>query len=309
MGAPYDLAPEYRSLPGFTLPANRWLVRGLNALLRLERQRFHFGDDVAVRTHTIASAGGAHVPVLEIAPRSLEGVGPALIDFHGGAFCLTYASAHLKTAQRCAQETGSRVFLTDYRLSIDAPFPAAFDDCFATLAWVHERAKALSVDRERVALIGDSAGGALAAGVAQKAVDVGGLPLCGQVLIYPVTDHRTESESAQAFTDTPLWRTASNRNMWRLYLPGAGPTPPAYAAPLHRERFDGLPPARVEIAEFDPLRDEGRQYAEALEAAGVPTELAFVRGAVHGYDGFEGPVAEAVAKDRIAAIQRFFARP
>jgi acetyl esterase/lipase len=164
-----------------------------------------------------------------------------------------------------------------------------------------------------VALVGDSAGGALAAGVAQKSVDRGGPPVCAQVLIYPVTDHRTSTESALQFTDTPFWRTGSNRNMWKVYLRGSqwartggSAPPPPYAAPLHRERFAGLPPARVELAEFDPLRDEGRLYAEALEKAGVPVELRLIEGAIHGYDLVEdSPTAERVFTDRMQTIRRF----
>ena len=162
-----------------------------------------------------------------------------------------------------------------------------------------------------MALVGDSAGGALAAGVSQQALDRGENPVCAQILIYPVTDHETRTESARSFTDTPMWRTGSNLAMWKVYLRGSDPAAvPAYAAPLHRDSFAGLPPAFVEVAEFDPLRDEGIEYARALEAAGVATELREVKGGIHGYDLVEGsPTAEAVYKDRMAAIQRFFARP
>ena len=181
------------------------------------------------------------------------------------------------------------------RLSIANPFPAPFNDCYATLSWVHANAHDLGVDPERVALIGDSAGGALAAGVAQQALDRGENPVCAQILIYPVTDHETKTESALKFTDTPFWKTASNRNMWNVYLresehkkSGGSAPVPSYAAPLHRESFAGLPPAWVEVAEFDPMLDEGRLYAEALRGAGVPVEFREVKSAIHGFDLVEG---------------------
>ena len=105
--------------------------------------------------------------------------------------------------------------------------------------------------------------------------------------------------------------------MWKVYLrdsehmKSGGRTPvPPYAAPLHRESFAGLPPAWVEVAEFDPLRDEGRLYAEALDAVGVPVDVREAKGAIHGYDLVEdSPTAEAMFKDRMAAIQRFFGNP
>jgi len=315
MSKPYALAPEFASQPGFTLPSNRLLLRGLDLLLRLQRRKFRWSGDVDVRTHSVRGPDGHVTPVFEIAPKGLSGTAPALVDYHGGGFFLSHTALHLTAAERYALEGRCRVFFPEYRLSVDRPYPAGFDDCYATLGWVHGNAADLGVDPQRVALAGDSAGGALAAGVAQQALDRSEHPICAQILIYPVTDHETKTQSALAFDDTPFWRTASNRNMWKVYLRGSDfakgggrePVPP-YAAPLHRESFAGLPPARVEVAEFDPLRDEGRLYAEALADAGVPVELHEVKGAIHGYDLVESsPTAEVVFEERMKAIQRFFA--
>ncbi|MEE2678658.1 MAG: alpha/beta hydrolase [Myxococcota bacterium] len=315
MGEPYALAPEFVSQPKITMPSNRLLLRGINLLVRLQRRGFAWSDDVAVHTHRVPGADGNTVPVFEIAPKDLSGTAPALVDFHGGGFFFTYAGLHLTAAARYAVEGRCRVFFPDYRLSTRNPFPAPFDDCYATLTWIHANADRLGVDPQRVGLIGDSAGGALAAGVAQKALDRNENPICAQILIYPVTDHETKTESARKFTDTPFWKTASNRVMWSVYLRGSehlasgGRVPvPAYAAPLHREDFAGLPPAWIEVAEFDPLRDEGRDYAAALEASGVPVALHEVKGGIHGYDLVaDSPTAEAIFGERLAAIRRFFA--
>ena len=313
----YALAPEFVSQPRITMPSNGILLRGVNLLIRIQRRGFTWSDRVAVRTHSVRAEDGAATPVFEIVPKDLSGTAPALIDYHGGGFFFTYAGLHLAAAERYALEGRCRVFFPDYRLSIGHPFPAPFDDCYATLAWVHANAADLGVDPQRVAGIGDSAGGALAAGVAQKAADRNENPICAQILIYPVTDHETKTKSAREFTDTPLGKTASNRAMWKVYLRGTeyatsgGSTPVSpYAAPLHRENFAGLPPARVEVAEFDPLRDEGRQYADALQAAGVSVDLREAKGAIHGYDLVAGsPTAEAMFKERSAAIQRFLGDP
>jgi acetyl esterase len=313
----YDLAPEFASQPKLPVPSNRLVLRVFNLLIRLQRRGFRWSDRASVRTHSVSGADGNRTPVFEIAPRDLSGAAPALIDYHGGGFFFSHAALHLRAAERYAIEGRCRVFFPDYRLSINHPFPAAFDDCYATLSWVHANASELDVDPQRVAVIGDSAGGALAAGVAQKSLDRGENPLCGQVLIYPVTDHETKTESARKFTDTPLWKTSSNLAMWKVYLKGSehqrsgGSAPvPHYAAPLHRESFKGLPPAWVEVAEFDPLHDEGHQYADALAAAGVEVEMREAKGAIHGYDLVEdSPTAQAMFKERMAAIQRFFDTP
>jgi acetyl esterase/lipase len=286
LSSPYDLAPEFASQPRFTIPSNRLLLRGINLLLRLQRRSFAWSERVHVRTHAVRGDDGSVTPVLEIAAQDLGDAAPALVDYHGGGFFLSYAALHLGAAERYALEGRCRVFFPDYRLSVGH-------------------------------LVGDSAGGALAAGVAQKAVDRSENPVCAQILVYPVTDHETKTDSARRFTDTPFWKTASNRNMWKVYLrdseyarSGGSAPVPRYAAPLHRERFTGLPPAWVEVAEFDPLLDEGRQYAEALAAAGVPVELREVKGAIHGYDLVEkSPTAEAIFEERMSAIHRFFGTP
>ncbi len=167
MTEPYALAPEFASQPRITLPANRVLLRGFNLLMRLQRRRFKWSNQVDVRIHPVPGGDGTVTPVFEIAPKDLSGTAPSLIDYHGGGFFFTYSGSHLSAAARYAVEGRCRVFFPDYRLSTQHAFPAAFDDCYATLSWVHANAAELGVDPQRVAVLGDSAGGALAAGVAQ----------------------------------------------------------------------------------------------------------------------------------------------
>lgn len=315
MSRPYALAPEFASQRAVSLPSSRLALRLIDAVFRWQRRGVRWSDAVSVRRHRLPSAGGRPIELVEVSPRGAQGALPTLVDYHGGAFFLSTMRAHLEYADHYARELAARVFLPEYRLSLDHPFPAGFEDACATLDWVHANATSLGVDRERVVLIGDSAGGALAAGVAQRALDRGGPAIRAQVLIYPATDHESKTDSARSFTDTPGWTAGSNRTMWRLYLRetewarthGAA-APPAYAAPLHRTDFAGLPPAFVEVAEFDPLRDEGIAYARALEAAGVPTELRVIAGGIHGYDLVPGSAvaADALAK-RLDAIRRLIA--
>lgn len=315
----YALAPEFAGQKGFTLPTNRLVLRLIDAAFRFQRRGFPFGEAVEIRRHRVATTARVEIDVLEVAPRAARGPLPTLIDYHGGAFFLSAMRGHYAYAEHYARETGCRVFLPEYRLSLDHPFPAAFDDAYATLEWAHAHAASLGVDLERLLVLGDSAGGALAAGVAQRALDQGGPRIHAQILIYPVTDHESKTESARSFLDTPGWTGGSNRNMWQLYLRGttfseragsaSAAAPPRYAAPLHRADFAGLPPAFVEVAEFDPLRDEGIAYARALEAAGVPVELREIAGGIHGYDLNPGsPLAERVLAERLAAIRRYVAR-
>ena len=315
MALKYALAPEFAAQKGFTLPSNRLVLRLIDAVFRWQRRGFPWSDEVSVRTHRVKGSGRRPIDVLEVAPRNAGPATPTLIDYHGGAFFLSTMRGHLAYAEHYARGTGCRVFLPEYRLCLAHPFPAALEDAYTTLEWAHANAATLGVDRDRIVLIGDSAGGALAAGVAQRALDCRGPKVCAQILIYPVTDHESKTESARSFTDTPGWTSGSNRNMWKLYLRGTefdrtgGTTaPPPYAAPLQRADFAGLPPAFVEVAEFDPLRDEGIAYARALEQAGVPVELHVIQGGIHGYDLSEGsPTAARALPVRLEAIRRFFA--
>ena len=295
--------PAYRKLPVLTMPRARWLLRMLSGLLRLQRQFYRWRPEIETREHWVGGRSG--VRVLEVTPRTLPGAAPALVYFHGGAFFLTYGRMHLDCVQRYALEASCRMYLVDYRLSTAAPFPAPFDDCRAALAWVHANAATLGVDPARIAVMGDSAGGALAAGVAQQAHQAGGPPLRAQLLLYPVTDASCSTRSAREFGDTPLWNAASNRVMWDVYLRGSPrDPPPPFASPAHSSSLAGLPAAYVETAEFDPLRDEALDYARRLREAGVTVLQNETRGTVHGIDAVpDAPLTRAAMAERIRAIR------
>ena len=176
------------------------------------------------------------------------------------------------------------VIFVDYRLAPKHPFPCGFEDCYASLEWVLSEAETLGIDTRRIAVMGDSAGGALAAGVAQKAMDKDN-PVLAQSLVYPVLDSECKTPSAKNFTDVPVWNSIYNQRMWQTYLKNcpAG-DPPLYAAPGIRSCLAGPPFSYIETAEFDPLRDEALDYAKALEQAGTKVELNETKGTIHGYE-------------------------
>jgi acetyl esterase len=311
----YDaINEEFRKLPGFTIPANIFLLRLFNLLvwLQLLFRRSHPG--ISTRRHETLGPSGQRLRIVEIAPADLDSVAPALVYYHGGGFFLSHAPMHLDAADTYVLGARCRLFMVDYRLSTQAPFPASFDDAYAGLAWVHANAARLKVDSNRIAVIGDSAGGALAAGVAQKARDNAELPLCAQILLYPVTDCACATASAQQFVDTPMWTAGSNRNMWQVYLRGCGyrvgaslAQVPPYASPAQCTDLRGLPPAFVETAEFDPLRDEALDYARRLGESGVSVTLNETRGTVHGIDMVpSSPATIAAIGRRVQAIREIF---
>jgi len=224
---------------------------------------------------------------------------------------------HLDNAQLYARVGKCRVFLVDYRLSTKAPFPAAQEDCQSVLEWVHDNASTLGVDKKRIIIAGDSAGGCLAASCTHITQDRNTsreepIQLLAQVLLYPVVDCETKTQSAMNFTDTPMWTHSDNKVMWDVYLRGSdyqkclpGAEIPQYASPVHREDLRGLPPAYIEPTEFDPLRDEAYSYADALKDAAVDVQVVEVMGAVHGYDAVDCENTRKYLDLRIEALKVF----
>lgn len=231
----------------------------------------------------IPVADGA-IDLFIIKPHGLAANAPCLVYYHGGAFTFGTSPQHLEYAIHYANEARCCVVFVDYRLAPRFAFPVGFDDGYAALLWVLKNAQKLNIDTDRIALGGDSAGGALAASVAQKASVEMDIKLCGQMLIYPVTDQSCQTESAKKYTDTPVFNGIANKKMWDVYLKNVDRhNPPPYASPI-----DGLvqnmPKAYIEIAEFDPLHDEGFNYAEKMRINGDEVEIYEIEGGVHGYD-------------------------
>lgn len=221
--------------------------------------------------------GAPDVPIRTYRPRDAQG---ALIWLHGGGWVMGDRVTEHPWAARLAQGSGALVVSVEYRLAPEHPFPAAFDDAWTVLCWAAEHAAELGVEPDRLAVGGHSAGGGLAAGLALRARDEQGPPICFQLLNQPGLDDRQETWSARTFTDTPWLHRGKVASMWRHYLGGAPATP--YAAPARAGDLSGLPPAYMATAEFDPNRDEEIEYALRLLQAGVPVELHQWPGTFHG---------------------------
>jgi acetyl esterase/lipase len=222
---------------------------------------------------------------------------PGVLYIHGGGFCLGSVEIEHQGAIATARATGGVIASVEYRLAPEHPFPAGIEDCYAALQWLAGEADALGVDPERIAVMGQSAGGGLSAGLALMARDRGGPKLCFQVLGIPELDHRLETPSMRAFIDTPLWNRPNAIMSWRCYLGGDPADVSPYASPAIAEDLAGLPPAFVSTMEFDPLRDEGIEYALRLLQAGVAVELHQYPGTFHG----SSMVAEAEVSKRSQA--------
>jgi acetyl esterase len=230
---------------------------------------------------------------------------PCLLDIHGGGFVIGQLEMQHPTSVEMARDLDIVVVTLNYRLAPEHPFPAGLDDCYATLSWIHEHADELGVDPARVGIGGQSAGGGLAAGLALLARDRGGPAVCFQMLGIPELDHRLETTSMRTFVDTPLWHRPNAELSWQHYLGADRSDVSPYASPSLAADLIGLPPAYVSTMEYDPLRDEGIQYALRLLGAGVPVELHSFPGTFHGSAMFTtAAVSQRAHREMLDAIRR-----
>ena len=228
---------------------------------------------IPVRIYTPVAAGSDALPVL--------------VYYHGGGWVIGDLDTHDGICRTLTNEAGCKVVAVDYRLAPEHVFPAAVDDCYAALKWVEANSASIGVDATRIAVAGDSAGGNLAAVVSQMAKADNGPHISLQLLIYPVTD--TGMNTGSYKTNEKGYFLERNGMIWFFdhYLKGADRND-IRVAPLKASSLAGLPAAYVITAGFDPLHDEGCAYAEALKAAGVPTEHVNYDGMLHGFFNFQG---------------------
>lgn len=252
----------------------------------------------AVVNRTLPGPAGG-VPVRIYSP---AGTGsrkqPALVWFHGGGWVFGSLDSADSVCRGIANRAGCCVISADYRLSPEAKFPAAIDDCFAVTTWVADHGADLCVDVNRVAIGGDSCGGNLATVVAQLARDRGGPALAFQVLVYPVTNHHFDTPSYLDYADGYFLTRDVMVWFWNQYLDDVDDGRSPLASPLRAATLAGLPATIVITAEFDPLRDEAEAYAARLRADGVAVELVRYDGQIHGF------FTNGMIDDGLAAIDR-----
>lgn len=278
--APYSFAPAAATDAAVATTYLTGLRRGVARTGEPEHvdrvSEHQVNDDVRVRVY---------------APRT-DGPAPVLVYFHGGGWVSGDLDMHDATCRGLANGAPCVVVNVDYRLAPEHPFPTPLDDCYAATVWAHEHAAELGGDSGRLGVGGSSAGGNLAAAVCLKARAGGGPPLVQQVLIYPVLDAAMTTPSQQANGQGYFLTTEQMRWFWDQYTPDPSMRSDPLASPANEERLEGLPPAVVLVAEYDPLRDEGEQYAERLERAGVPVRLLSYDGQIHGFIALANMIAD-----------------
>ena len=257
----------------------------------------------ATEDRTIPGPGG-DIPVRIYRP-DVAGTLPLIVFFHGGGFVIGDIESHDPICQQFAAQVPAVVLSVDYRLAPEHPFPAPVEDCWAATVWAADHAAELGADASRVAVAGDSAGGNLSAVIARRARDAGGPPIAFQLLIYPATDmtrsfpsHKENGEGYLLTSDAIDWFMGH-------YFPEEASQVEPDASPHFVTDLSGLAPALIITAEFDPLRDEGEAYGEALRAAGVDAQVTRYDGMIHGFYGMDALIdgAKRANEDAISALR------
>ena len=266
-----------------------------------------YGPPEAVAKEELAIArdnGGPPVRALLYRPRSGTVRGP-ILHMHGGGWIAGTADMLASFCADIAERHGVIVLSVDYRLAPEAPGDAALEDCFAALSWLRSEASSLGIDANRVILMGDSAGGNLAAGVALLARDAG-VPIAAQLLIYPALDDRTGGPDAPVnnpFAGEFVLSGRYLRQLWDARLSRAAPDKLAYLAPARATDLAGLAPTFIAVGSLDILVDEGVDYAARLGRAGVPVDLRVYAGVYHGFDLVPGTTTNRFNIDLAEVIE------
>ena len=233
---------------------------------------------------------------------------PTLIYYHGGGFVIGNVETHDSTCRRLANKSRCQVISIDYRLSPEHPFPAPTEDGVAAFRHIRDNATSFGADAARLAVGGDSAGGAIAAVVCQAVRDAGDKQgPAFQMLIYPATDSSKQSASRVAFAEGYFLTKELMDWFWKAYVPAGTDLSDLRLSPLLARDFKGLPPAFVLTAGYDPLRDEGRAYADRLFEAGVKTTYVNYPGTIHGFFSLTRFLSQGLkANDEAAAVMAAF---
>ena len=228
---------------------------------------------------------------------------PTLIYYHGGGFVIGNLETHDSTCRRLANKSRCQVIAIDYRLSPEHPFPAPTDDGVAAFRHIRDNAESFGADAARLAVGGDSAGGAISAVVCQAVRDAGDRGPAFQMLIYPATDSSKQSASRVAFADGYFLTKDLIDWFWKAYCAPGTNQSDLRLSPLLAKDFRGLPPAFVLTAGYDPLRDEGRAYADRLIDAGIKTTYVNYPGTIHGFFSLTRFLGQGLkANDEAAAV-------
>jgi acetyl esterase/lipase len=281
----------------------------MNAMLAAIDRLQPAADDVRITDHELTTPDGAKLLLrwYRTTGNTEDAAhGPAVLYLHGGGMILGSVAINDGALSRLVSSSGVPFLAVDYRLAPEHPYPTPVEDVYAGLQWLHEHATELGVDPARIAVMGDSAGGGLAAAVSILARERGGPAIARQLLIFPMLDDRNTVPDPH-IEPYAAWTYDDNTTAWRAVLGACAGAPevPAHAAPARLKDANGLPPAYIEVGQLDIFRDEDLAYALVLSRGGVPVELHLTPGVPHEYDAiaYQSDAARRAIATRVRILR------
>lgn len=269
--------------------------------------------DVPVSEQMVPGGAGAPQVKLFVINAKPGTSRPGILHTHGGGYILGTAATDVRRLQELAKALDCVIVSVEYRLAPETRFDGSIEDNYSGLRWMSANADSLGLDRSRIAVMGESAGGGHAALLAITARDRGEIPIAFQLLVYPMLDDRTGGVvKVPPHIATVGWSASENQVGWRAFLgqqPGTAKVP-VRAVPARTKSLAGLPPAFILVGGVDLFVSEDIDYAKRLNEAGVPTELLVIPGAFHGFDQLDpqSPQAQQFNGAKVEALRRAFAR-
>lgn len=301
----YPINKEFFPQSHFFNPIRSARVAGWIGSLFKAPKRIFKDPDVKVTRIMIKGYQGGEFETFLYEPKGLCEPSSCIVYIHGGGFVFGAGDYNYNIAREYCISVGAKLLFINYRLAPKYPHPVPVEDCYAGLRYIFENADKHGIDRAKIGVAGESAGGALSAAVCLMARDRGTDKPAFQLLIYPATDITMNTESNKRFTDTPVWNSELSKMMWPAYVPDRERDDICYASPMQAEFFGDLPPAYVETAEFDCLHDEAIDYADAMRKAGVDVVINETKGTMHGFDSVaNAPTTQTAIKKRVEFMKK-----
>lgn len=282
-------------------PAVRMLVQGIHKEVAAMKPL----PGTSIHKETVSAWDGPELPCYVLEPQDAPEVLPAMLYCHGGGFFLPIQPMMMKLAAQYARALQIRVFLPEYRILPEYSNPYPFQDCLSVWQMMEKDCR---IDIDHLLLYGESAGGALATGLALWARDHGGAVAKGQLLIYPVLDNRCSPYPSVRQYSEAAWPLKNNLAMWRAYLKSGKDDISEYIIPMSAKEVSDLPKAYIEPQEIDILKDEAYAYGQRLAQAGVPVIINEISGSYHGFDAaVENEYVQIAVQKRIEVMKQYLA--
>ena len=276
--AKYNISKEYGIFTKFIPPFNRLVFKIASLILGIIPKTLKSDENVKITKKQIKTVDEKNINIYIFEPLKYK-TNKVLLYIHGGGFVFKGCSYHYNLCKSFAKDGDCKVVYVDYRLAPKYKYPIPLEDCYSTYKWIIKNANELEIDKNKIIIAGDSAGGCLAVDVTLKSIEEKIEKPCYQLLIYPVLDKRNKTESMKKYTDTPMWNSKLNKKMWKYYLQNNN-----YISPNERNNLYNISPTYIETAQYDCLHDEAKEFAKKLKESKVNIILNETKGTMHGYD-------------------------